>query len=133
MKKNPVIHFELPASDRERVKKFYTQAFDWEMNQMGPDMGDYIVVKTTDTDENNMVQTPGTINGGIYQKHLVDPLGQQPTVVIAVENLEESMENIKSAGGTIHGTPYDIPGIGRYVSFIDTEGNRISILEPKKM
>jgi uncharacterized protein len=132
MRKNPVIHFELPAEDRERAKAFYSKAFDWKMNQLGAEMGDYVTVETAETDENNMVRGPG-INGGIYQKHLVDPLGQQPTVVIAVENLEESTENIKSAGGTIHGTPYDIPGIGRYVSFIDTEGNRISILEPKKM
>lgn len=131
MKPNPVVHFELPASDRERMKAFYTEAFGWKMNQLGPEMGDYVVVHTTETDENNMVKTPGAINGGLYQKHLVDPLGQYPTVVISVPNLEEAMERVRTSGGTIHGTPYDIPGVGRYVSIIDTEGNRVSILEPK--
>lgn len=133
MQKNPVVHFELPASDRERIKEFYTKAFGWKMNQLGPEMGDYVVVHTTETDENNMVKTPGTINGGIFQKHAVDPMGQYPSVVILVENLEEAIENIKTAGGTIHGIIYEIPNVGRMISFIDTEGNRISALEPKKM
>ena len=26
--------------------------------------------------------------------------------------------------------PVEIPGIGRYVSFTDTEGNRVSLLQP---
>jgi len=28
------------------------------------------------------------------------------------------------------GEPMDIPGVGRYVSFTDTEGNRVSMLKP---
>jgi predicted enzyme related to lactoylglutathione lyase len=42
------------------------------------------------------------------------------------------MEQVKAAGGTVLGEPMDIPGIGSYVSFLDTEGNRVSMLEPKR-
>jgi len=28
------------------------------------------------------------------------------------------------------GEPMEIPGIGQYVSFTDTEGNRVSVLQP---
>jgi predicted enzyme related to lactoylglutathione lyase len=28
------------------------------------------------------------------------------------------------------GEPMEIPGVGHYVSFIDTEGNRVSMLQP---
>ena len=28
------------------------------------------------------------------------------------------------------GEPADIPGVGRYVAFTDTEGNRVSMLQP---
>jgi len=31
------------------------------------------------------------------------------------------------------GTPDEIPGVGLYASIIDTEGNRVSLLEPKSM
>ena len=34
------------------------------------------------------------------------------------------------AGGQVLGEPMDIPGVGRYVSFLDPEGNRVSILQP---
>ncbi|TMH31553.1 MAG: VOC family protein, partial [Betaproteobacteria bacterium] len=34
------------------------------------------------------------------------------------------------AGGTVLGEPMNIPGVGAYVSFTDTEGNRVSMLQP---
>jgi predicted enzyme related to lactoylglutathione lyase len=30
------------------------------------------------------------------------------------------------------GEPMEIPGVGRYVSFIDPEGNRVSLLQPAR-
>jgi predicted enzyme related to lactoylglutathione lyase len=39
------------------------------------------------------------------------------------------MDNVRSAGGKVLGEPMQIPGIGDYVSFIDTEGNRVSMLQ----
>ena len=41
-----------------------------------------------------------------------------------------SMNKITKAGGEVIGEPMDIPGFGMYVSFYDTEGNRVSIMEP---
>jgi predicted enzyme related to lactoylglutathione lyase len=32
---NRVVHFEIHASDVEKMKKFYTDVFGWEMQQMG--------------------------------------------------------------------------------------------------
>ena len=37
---------------------------------------------------------------------------------------------VKNAGGKVLGEPADIPGIGRFVAFTDTEGNTLSILQP---
>ena len=37
---------------------------------------------------------------------------------------------MQDAGGKVLGDPMDIPGIGKYVSFLDTEGNRVSMLKP---
>ena len=135
-KPNPVGHFEMPGEDMERMKKFYETAFNWRMNQLGKDMGDYVVVTTTDTDENQMVKTPGTINGGFYKK-TEDSLSKYPSVVIMVDDIQEAMKKVEEAGGKViggqskKGEPDDIPGIGLYASIMDTEGNRISILQPK--
>ena len=43
---NRVVHFEIHAEDIERAKKFYSTVFGWEMQQMGTEYGNYIVLKT---------------------------------------------------------------------------------------
>jgi predicted enzyme related to lactoylglutathione lyase len=137
-KMNPVVHFEMPAEDKERMKKFYTNVFGWQMQQFGPEMGEYVVVTTSEVGEDHFPKQRGTINGGFYQK--TKDMGEQhPSVVISVEDIRESMKKVKEAGGKIlggdpnkPGEPGDIPGIGLYCSFIDTEGNRISMLQPSQ-
>lgn len=129
MKMNPVVHFEMPAKDKKRVSQFYESAFGWQMQQLGEDMGNYVLAGTTDVDENNMPKTPGAINGGFFEYK--DKEGfKYPHVVISVDNLEENMELVKKSGGRILDKPMEISGIGKYVSFEDTEGNRVGMLQP---
>lgn len=129
---NPVVHFEMPYEDRERMADFYSKAFGWKMNKLGENMGGYVVAHTAETDENNMVKRPGAINGGFYPKNKDLP-AQYPSVVIAVADIEKAIKNIIASGGKVLGGPVEIPGIGLYASFFDTEGNRSSVLQPKNM
>jgi predicted enzyme related to lactoylglutathione lyase len=126
---NPVVHFEMPYDDSERLARFYGQAFGWRMQALGREMGDYVLAATTETDEKGMVRRPGAINGGFYPKRPDWP-AQHPSVVIAVEDITEAMRKVAEAGGRVLGEPMEIPGVGRYVSFTDTEGNRASMLQP---
>jgi predicted enzyme related to lactoylglutathione lyase len=128
-KMNPVVHFEMPADDRKRMADFYTKAFGWKTQMLGPDMGNYVVVNTTECDVKGRPKEPGAINGGFYTRKADWP-DQYPSVVIAVENIKESMKDVTQAGGEILGEPMEIPGVGQYVSFKDTEGNRVSLLQP---
>jgi len=125
---NPVVHFEMPAGDRKRMAEFYTKAFGWQTQMLGPDMGDYVVVTTTESDKNGP-KKPGAINGGFYPKKEDWP-AQNPSVVIAVDDIKASMNKVAEAGGKVLGEPMEIPGVGQYVSFFDTEGNRVSLLQP---
>ena len=132
---NPVVHFEMPYDDAARAADFYTNAFGWKPNNLGPAMGDYVVVHTTQTDEHNMIQTPGHINGGLFKRTKPD---QAPSVVISVDDIHEAMQKVAAAGGQVlggqrPGEPDDIPGIGLYCSIIDSEGNRVGMLQPKGM
>jgi predicted enzyme related to lactoylglutathione lyase len=128
-KMNPVVHFEMPAEDSKRMADFYTNVFGWKAQVMGEEMGNYVVVSTTESDKDGRPKTPGAINGGFYPKKK-DGTPDYPSVVIAVDDIMESVQQIKKAGGKILGEPTDIPGIGKYVSFTDTENNRVSILQP---
>jgi uncharacterized protein len=130
MKKNSVVHFEIPAEDRKRIANFYTKVFGWKTQQLGEDMGNYVLVTTTDSDENGP-KKPGAINGGFFQKTNDKP-AQYPSVVIAVEDIREHMMNVEKSGGKVLGEPMDIPGVGLYVSFFDTEGNRVGMIQPTR-
>ncbi|HEX6281388.1 MAG TPA: VOC family protein [Nitrososphaera sp.] len=125
---NPVVHFEMPAEDRKRMADFYNKVFGWKTEQLGEDMGNYVLATTTDSDEKGP-KKPGAINGGFFQK-TDDKPAQYPSVVIAVDDIKEHMMNVEKSGGKVLGEPVDIPGIGLYVSFFDTEGNRASMIQP---
>jgi predicted enzyme related to lactoylglutathione lyase len=129
MKMDPVVHFEMPAEDRRRMSEFYTNAFGWQTNQLGPEMGEYILVTTTEVDEKMMPKKHGAINGGFFQK-TDDVASQYPSVVIQVDNIKESMKKVGEAGGKVLGEAMEIPNVGLIVSFLDTEGNRVSMLQP---
>lgn len=131
MKMSPVVHFEMPAKDKKRVIDFYTKVFGWQMQQLGEEMGGYILAGTTPVDENRMAKEPGAINGGFFD-YKDDELNRVPHLVISVENLEESIKAVKGSGGEISGEPMEIKGIGRYVSFKDTEGNVVGMLQPSR-
>jgi len=126
---NPVVHFEMPADDRKRMADFYTKVFGWQTQLMGEEMGNYVTVATTEIDEKGRPKMPGAINGGFYPK-TPDMPNPVPSVVSAVEDIRESMKQVTAAGGKVLGEPMDIPMVGSYISFIDTEGNRVSLLQP---
>jgi predicted enzyme related to lactoylglutathione lyase len=130
MKMNPVVHFEMPAEDRKRMADFYTKVFGWKTQALGEDMGNYVLATTIDSDEMGRPREPGAINGGFFRKTDDQP-SQYPSVVIAVEDIKEHMKKVETAGGKVLGEPWDIPGVGLYVSFFDTEGNRVSMLQPQ--
>jgi predicted enzyme related to lactoylglutathione lyase len=118
----------MPYENSERLVKFYKQAFHWQMQKLGQDMGDYVIATTAEIDENRMIKQPGAINGGFFPKKPDWP-AQYPSVVIAVDDIKKAMNNVSDAGGKVLGEPMEIPGIGQYVSLTDTEGNRVSMLQ----
>jgi hypothetical protein len=133
---NAVVHFEMPYEVRDRMVTFYETVFGWKMTKLGPDMMNYVVARTAEPskehDDQYKENARGTIGGGFYPKDPESP-AQYPSVVIAVDDIRDTMERITKNGGKVLGEPMDIPGTGAYVSFIDTEGNRASILKPIPM
>ena len=127
---NSVVHFEVPADDLERAKKFYSETFGWSLQQMGPDMGNYVLATTTESGDRGPIK-PGAINGGMAKR------GQSftaPSFSIDVPNIEKAVEKIKAGGGETLGDILTVGDMGRMVYFKDSEGNVMSLWEtaPKK-
>lgn len=129
--KNPVVHFEMPYDNYQRLATFYESIFGWEMEKLGDEMGGYVLATTTDTNKDGVPTTPGAINGGFFPKEPESP--PMPSVVISVEDIKDAIKKIKIAGGKVTGEPVEIPGIGQYIAFIDSEGNRVGMMQPVPM
>lgn len=125
---NSVVHFEMPYDDRDRMASFYESAFGWQIQKLGEEMGNYVLATTTETGESGP-KNPGAINGGFFGKS-PDMPDVHPSIVIAVDDIQDGIKKVAAAGGKVLGEPMEIPGVGQYVSFIDTEGNRASMLQP---
>jgi predicted enzyme related to lactoylglutathione lyase len=121
----PVIHFEMPAEDGRRVSTFYESAFGWQTTPLGPDAGDFVLAFTAETDEETRIpKTRGAINGGFYTTSEPHP---PVKFTILVDDIRDAMTRIESAGGKILGEPFELPGVGLFVDFQDTEGNVATI------
>jgi len=118
----------MPYDDRERMAGFYESVFGWKTQMLGEDMGHYVLATTTETDEKGPKE-PGTINGGFYKKR-PEPGMQNTIIVIAVDDINKSIKNVDHAGGKLIGDIMEIPGVGKYISFTDTEGNHVGMLQP---
>lgn len=127
-KKSPVVHFEMPFKDGKRTSSFYSKVFGWQMQNF-PDMGDYILATTAESDDKGPKKA-GSINGGFF------PVGiggaNDTSIVIEVEDIKSVILSIKKEGGKVTDEVKDIPGIGLYVSFMDSEGNRVGLMQPHK-
>ncbi|VVB99907.1 Glyoxalase/Bleomycin resistance protein/Dioxygenase superfamily protein [uncultured archaeon] len=117
-----VVHFEIPAESTPRAKKFYEDVFGWKIKEV-PDM-EYTLLYTSEVDGDMMPKEKGAINGGMMKK---SASVKHPVITISVENLDESSQKIKKAGGKIVSEKMKVGDMGWASYFKDTEGNVIGM------
>ena len=119
---NSIVHFEIPADDVKRAKKFYEKALGWKITD--PWKMEYLLVETKAKGEDG-------INGGLLARK--NP-GQPFMNYIEVGSIEASIQKVEKAGGTVAMPKTEIaPGMGWIAAFQDTEGNILGFHEvPKK-
>jgi predicted enzyme related to lactoylglutathione lyase len=117
-----VVHFEIPADDLERAKKFYKSIFGWKMDTM--EGMEYILIGTMPVDENGMPKEPGAINGGMMKRQR--PL-TSPIITINVQNIDDALKNVKKMGGEVVRGKMPVADMGFAAYFKDTEGNIIGL------
>ncbi|MGH7545849.1 MAG: VOC family protein [Gemmatimonadota bacterium] len=110
----PVVHFEIPADNPERLGRFYTDLFGWRVEKW-PGPLDYWLLYT---------RTPGAaaIDGGMYRRELPD---QRPVNYVHVHSAEEFSEKAKLLGGRVILPRTQVPGVGYVAILADPEGNPI--------
>jgi uncharacterized protein len=119
-----VVHFEIPADDIARAKEFYGSTFGWELNDA--EGMDYTIVRTSPVDERQMPTEPGAINGGMMQRTAETP---NPVLTINVDSIDDALKRVEAGGGTSVRPRTEIPGMGAFAYFKDTEGNVVGLWE----
>ncbi len=129
---NKVQHFEIPADDTSRARTFYEKVLGWKTSEFPmPDGTPYIGLHTGPVDENNKMTETGFINGGMFQRGQDFPI-TAPTVAVVVDDIDATIEKVKSEGGSVHMEKKDIGGMGLYAYIKDTEGNIIGLWQDNK-
>jgi len=111
-------YVEIPTTDLERTKEFFSSAFGWSFVDYGPE---YVAIENAGLDGGffKSNQTAQTSNGSVL-------------VVLYSAELEKTLESVKSAGGSITKDIFSFPG-GRRFHFSDPCGNEFAVWsEPDK-
>jgi predicted enzyme related to lactoylglutathione lyase len=119
-----IVHFEIPADDIARAKDFYGSIFGWGLDDM--EGMDYTIVRTVDVDEQQMPKEPGAINGGMMKRSSDTPA---PVITINVDSVDDALKKVEDGGGSIVRPRQEIPSMGAFAYFKDTEGNTMGLWE----
>jgi predicted enzyme related to lactoylglutathione lyase len=119
-----IVHFEIPADDVEKLRKFYSALFGWKIEKM-PGPVEYWGIATVPVDEKGMPQRPG-VNGGMMKRQNPE---HKPVNYVAVESVDEYVKKIEALGGRVIVPKMEVPGIGWWALALDPEGNQFAIMQ----
>lgn len=120
-----VVHFELPFDDAERARKFYAEAFGWQVTEV-PDMN-YTLVTTAPSGERGPID-PGAINGGMAQRGA--PISA-PVLTIEVDDIDVALAEVVRLGGTAVQGRAEVGQMGWSAYFADPEGTVVGLWQTK--
>jgi len=105
-------YLELPASDFDAVKAFYSATFGWKFTDYGPEYTAF---------------HDGRLDGGFFKSELQSKQSAGAALVVLYsEDLEATEASVKANGGTICRAIFSFPG-GRRFHFLDPHGNELAV------
>ena len=127
-----IFHFEIPADDVEKAKKFYTDLFGWKIEKLSvtddsrltsaatAQPMEYWIITTTDDKGNK------ALGGGIMKRQMPE---HRVTNYIGVRSVDEYSSKVEKLGGKVIAPKHTVPGMGYFALCIDTENNAFAIWE----
>ncbi|MDQ6933544.1 MAG: VOC family protein [Candidatus Eremiobacteraeota bacterium] len=117
---NPVVHFEIVGKDANLLRKFYRDAFDW---QIGAPMSGVGVPDYTMVQPNEGSGIPGGIGEAPegYDGHV--------TFYVSVPNAAAALRKVESLGGKIMQGADQVPGGPIIGLFEDPDGHVVGVVQ----
>jgi uncharacterized protein len=117
----PVVHFEVIAKDGERLQRYYSELFDWEIDANNP-MSYGIVAREGNTNADGV-----GIGGGIG----AGPKGYDghATFYVEVPDVEAALAKAESLGGSRMMGPETVADGVEVGLFTDPEGHVVGVVK----
>ena len=112
---NPFVHVELNTTDVGKAKSFYTQLFDWKLEDMAMPDGTYTMISV------------GEGTGGGMMKH---PMPGAPSMwlsYVLVDDIEASTKKVRALGGIVMKDKTEVPGMGWLAIIVDPTGAHLGL------
>ena len=130
---NLVVHFEIHASEPQKLIDFYSELLGWKFSQFGD-----VPYWTIDTGEGAIGNVAGSaghgINGGMNPRQGPKPELGAPVVgcnfVVGVEDVDDLMRRGVELGGTEALPAQDMEGVGRVAYLLDPDNNVFGLISP---
>jgi len=114
---NPFCHVELNTTDVKKAKDFYSQLFNWELEDI-PD-GSYTMIRV------------GEGTGGGIMKHPIPGAPSFWLAYVLVEDIQAATKKAKALGATVMRDVTEIPGFGSFSVIADPTGAHFALWKPK--
>jgi hypothetical protein len=119
----PVVHFEILGKDGDKLRSYYSELFDWDIDANNP--MNYGIVQR----DGNVSPEGVGIGGGIASAP--DGYDGHVTFYVGVPDVEAALAKAESLGGTRLMGPDEVPGQGIVLGqFTDPEGHLIGVVTP---
>ena len=117
---NPVVWFEIAATDLERAKKFYSEVFQLEMQYVDmPDSPMYMM--------GSSAEGIAGASGALVKSADNIPSTSGTIVYFYCDDVEVEASRVEASGGTLIVPKTSLGEFGFMAMFIDTEGNKVGM------
>ena len=109
---------EQVSSDPKQAQEFYTQLFGWDTETFKPGEIDY-----------TMISSGGQSHGG-FGKAMEGAPPPHWLSHVRVEDVDETIEKAKRAGGKLAAGPFDMEEVGKMAIISDPQGAYVGVYQP---
>ena len=113
---NPVNHFEICVTNRDKGKEFYGNLFGWKFNDI------------EGMNYSGVTAEEGGIGGGIMEPP-EEGVPPYVTFYITVVDINACLTKVEEYGGKTIVPKTPIPGMGHFAMFTDPDGNHLGIYQ----
>ena len=123
------VHFEIHATDPDRLMRFYETLFGWRFQRAG-EMEYWSIT----TGEHGPDPAEWGINGGLTKRLGPAPGEGAPVnganLIVGVSDADDTFRQAVALGAAVALEPMTMPGVGRLAYVRDLDGNVIGVIAP---